>query len=378
MMKLKRGTVNGLMVLASLAVGVIVCEAASRFLLKPADYLSPKMIKDRVLGITIGPNSSGYDEWGFRNAQVPQTADIVAVGDSHTYGNTAVMDDSWPSVTGRKTGLNVYNLGMGGYGPNQYYHLLTTKGLKLHPKWVLCGLYMGDDFENAFMITYGLDHWSSLRNGRWDNVNPDIWGTSEPPVWGAGVRSWLSEHSMLYRLVFHGPLIALAKETVRFRQASASGDPYTTALLVEDRNIREAFHPLGMAERQDPSSGPVREGMRITLQLLKEMDKACRQEGCKFLVVIIPTKETVFSDYIETNPQLHLHELLARVIANERSTKKTLVEFLAGEGIAYVDTLPALKQAVGNQLYAQSTRDMHPGKNGYRVIGEAVAQYLSR
>ena len=64
MMKLKRGTVNGLMVLASLAVGVIVCEAASRFLLKPADYLSPKMIKDRVLGITIGPNSSGYDEWG--------------------------------------------------------------------------------------------------------------------------------------------------------------------------------------------------------------------------------------------------------------------------------------------------------------------------
>ena len=37
-----------------LAVGVIVCEAASRFLLKPADYLSPKMIKDRVLAIN-GP-----------------------------------------------------------------------------------------------------------------------------------------------------------------------------------------------------------------------------------------------------------------------------------------------------------------------------------
>jgi lysophospholipase L1-like esterase len=43
-----------------------------------------------------------------------------------------------------------------------------------------------------------------------------------------------------------------------------------------------------------------------------------------------------------------------------------------------VDTLPALKQSVGNQLYAQTTRDMHPGKNGYRVIGEAVSEYLKR
>jgi lysophospholipase L1-like esterase len=61
---------------------------------------------------------------------------------------------------------------------------------------------------------------------------------------------------------------------------------------------------------------------------------------------------------------------------NERSARKALVEFLAGAGIAHLDTLPALKQSVGNKLYAQHTRDMHPGKNGYRVIGEAVAEYL--
>ena len=108
------------------------------------------------------------------------------------------------------------------------------------------------------------------------------------------------------------------------------------------------------------------------------MDKACRQTTCRFLVVIIPTKETVFSEYIEKNSQLHLHEALDRVIVNERATKKTLVEFLASEGIPYVDTLPALKKAVGNQLYAQTTRDMHPGKNGYNVIGETVAEYLTR
>jgi hypothetical protein len=181
---------------------------------------------------------------------------------------------------------------------------------------------------------------------------------------------------MAYRLIVHGPLFAAVKEAVRFREVAESSDPYTTALVVEEQNIREAFRPIGIAERLDERSGPVREGMRITFRLLNEMNEVCRLEGCRFLVVIIPTKETVFSEYLEKNPQLHLHDALMRVIANERSVKSSLIDFLAGAGIPYLDTLPMLKQAIGEPLYAQTTRDMHPGKNGYRVIGEAVSQYI--
>ena len=377
-MKHKQTVAKAIILVVSFSIGVLLCEAGARLTLNPADYLSAETVRDNVLGITIAPNSSGFDEWGFRNRRVPSTADVVAIGDSHTFGNTAPMDDSWPSVVARATGLEVYNLGLGGYGPNQYYHLLTTRALKLHPKWVVCGLYLGDDFENAFSITYGLDHWSSLRSGRWDNVDADIWGASESPVWGAGLRNWLSERSIVYRLVFHGPLLSLVKETIRFKQVSTDSDPYTTALVVDEQNIREAFRPIGMAERLDLNSGPVREGIRITFELLKEMERSCRQEGCRLLVVIIPTKETVFSEYLEKKPRPHLHEALDRVITNERSVRKALLEFLAGAGIAHLDTLPVLKRSAGNQLYAQTTRDMHPGKNGYRVIGEAVAEYLKR
>jgi len=28
---------------------------------------------------------------------------------------------------------------------------------------IIWGLYMGDDFENAFSLTYGLDYWKDLR-----------------------------------------------------------------------------------------------------------------------------------------------------------------------------------------------------------------------
>jgi len=360
----------------SLSVSLLLSEFVARLLLNPADLLSAGVVPDNVLGITVAPNSSGFDTWGFRNKKVPSGAEVVAIGDSHTYGNTAAMEDAWPAVVARQTGLNVYNLGLGGYGPNQYYHLLTSKGVTLHPRWVVCGLYMGDDFENAFLMTYGLDHWSYLRQGSWTNVDANIWGLSEPPVLAAGLRNWLSEHSMVYRLILHGPLFAMLKEGIRFKEVTESSDPYTTALIVEEQNIREAFRPIGIAERLDERSGPVREGMRITFHLLTEMDHVCKSEGCRLLVVIIPTKETVFSEYLEKNPQLHLHDALMRVITNERSVKGTLTDFLGRTGIAYLDTLPMLKESAHQQLYAQTTRDMHPSKNGYRVIGEAVSQFI--
>ncbi len=370
--------VKALVMVLSLAVSLLLSEFVARLLLNPADHLSAGVVPDHVLGITISPDSSGFDTWGFRNKKVPSAAEVVAIGDSHTYGNTAAMEDAWPAVVARQTGLKVYNLGLGGYGPNQYYHLLSTKGVKLHPRWVVCGLYMGDDFENAFLMTYGLEHWSYLRQGTWDKVDANIWRGAEPAVSGAALRNWLSEHSMVYRLLFHGPLFAMLKETIRFKEVTENSDPYTTALIVEEQNIREAFRPIGIAERLDERSGPVREGMRITLHLLKEMDQVCKSEGCRFLVVIIPTKETVFSEYLERDPQLHLHDALMRVITNERSVKGALTDFLVSAGIAYLDPLPMLKQSVSRQLYAQTTRDMHPGKNGYRVIGEVVANYLNR
>jgi len=374
----KHVSASWLLVSVSTIMSLLLCEVGFRLALNPADYLSVMTLKDNILGITIAPNSSGFDEWGFRNKTVPSVAEVIAIGDSHTYGNTAAMEDAWPAVVARHTGLNVYNLGLGGYGPNQYYHLLTTKGVKLHPRWVVCGLYMGDDFENAFLMTYGLEHWSYLRQGKWENIDANIWGSAEPPVWGAGLRNWLSEHSMVYRLILHGPLFAMVKEGVRFKEVTESNDPYMTALIVEEQNIREAFRPIGIAERLDERSGPVREGMRITFHLLKEMDQLCKSEGCRFLVVIIPTKETVFSEYLEKNPQLHLHDALMRVIANERSVKGALTDFLTSAGIAYLDPLPMMQQAIGKRLYAQTTRDMHPGKNGYQVVGEVVASYLNR
>jgi hypothetical protein len=208
-------------------------------------------------------------------------------------------------------------------------------------------------------------------------VDANIWSDSEPAGRFKSVRNWLSRESLTYRLLVHG-VLAGAKENVRFAQAKANADPVVTVLDEESTHIREAFRPIGIAKRLDQNSREVREGMRITFRLLAEMAQMCRENGCQFGVVIIPTKETVFAEHLERIPDLHLKDSIDKVIANERAARAALGEALDRAGIPYLDTLPALRAGVTRNLYAQTTADMHPGKNGYKVIGDAAAAFVAK
>lgn len=362
----------------SLVISVLLCELVARLVLHPADYLGVEMVKDQVLGAVPSSHTreGGFDSWGFRNDKVPNKVDIVAIGDSHTYGNTATMANSWPYVLGRLTGRSVYNMGLGGYGPNQYFALLP-KALTLKPKIVICGLYMGDDFENAFLITYGLQYWAYLRELHDKNVDPDIWPQEQVSTWHKALRVWLSRYSVAYQLLFHGPLMGLVQGEYQITHAAALFPSTATVLSVPDKHILEAFLPIGILHRLNQDSVAVREGMRISFTLLKQMHTLTCEHGSKFLVVVIPTKESVFADYIEKR-NLPLREVLDRVIYNERLARKRTVEFLTASGIPYVDVLPALQASIGQQLYARTASDIHPNKNGYRVIAETVFDCLNR
>jgi hypothetical protein len=375
-MKATRVLTNSIIVIVATMIGLLVCEILARFILNPADFLSVSMVKHEILGGVIAPGSPGFDNWGFRNKTVPAEAEIVAIGDSHTYGNTARMEESWPSVLSHMTGKTVYNMGLGGYGPNQYDYLLKTHVLSLRPRIVLCGLYMGDDFENAFLITYGLDYWAYLRQKHFEGVESDIWQEPYDPRLFKEIRIWLSRNSVLYKIVFHGPVLGRIKGYFQIGNVSRSHDAFVTSLILEDRNIREAFRPVEIRRRLNQKNDAVREGMRITFELLKDVKEECHKSDSQLIVVVIPTKEMVFAEYLEHNPKIHLGDVIDDLISNERMARKELFEFFRAAGIGYVDTLPALKSAVGQELYVRTDRDMHPGKNGYRVIAEAVKEYL--
>ncbi len=379
-MKLKNVLVNLVVMAVSIAVGLVLAEFVARFVINPADVLKLEVVSDPILGAVPSPSSlAGFDRWGFRNRKVPKTADIVAVGDSHTYGNTARMVDSWPYVLGELTGEQVYNMGLGGYGPNQYFYLSKTKAFELKPKMILWGLYMGDDFENAFSNTYALDYWAYLRKLPPQKVQENIWEVPpNGPSLNKKIRIWLSRHSVIYQLVFHMGLGKRVEGEFTTKNAAQLYPGLATSIVLPDKNIAEAFRPKGVLFGLDQDDPHVREGIRITLELIKEMDDLCKQNHVQFVVVVIPTKETVFADYLEHNASLPLDDVLDKVIANERIARTQLFTFLGDNHIPSIDTLPALRKSVGQHLYFDGATDMHPGKNGYHVIAEAVAEALKQ
>jgi hypothetical protein len=377
-MKFTKILLNVSLLVASVAFALLLGEFGARLFLNPSDFLSLEVVHDDILGATPSASAlAGFDKWGFRNPKVPESADIIAVGDSHTYGNTARMVDSWPYVLGQLSGRQVYNMGLGGYGPNQYFYLSKTKALSLKPKMIIWGLYMGDDFENAFSITYGLEYWAYLRKLAPQKVEANIWEDPPgPPSWNKHVRLWLSRHSLAYQLAVHNGIGGRLNGRIQISNAAHIYPDLDTSLIIPEKDLFEAFRPNAVLFGLDQDDPHVREGMRITFELLKEMNELCQQNHVQFHVVVIPTKEMVFSEYLEHNSNLPLHDVTDKLLVNERLDRAQLFEFMTDTNIPYVDPLSRMQSSVTQGLYVASAGDMHPGKNGYRVIAEAIAEQL--
>jgi hypothetical protein len=208
-------------------------------------------------------------------------------------------------------------------------------------------------------------------------VDADIWEAPPDNTSAcATVRNWLSQHSIVYRLLVHGPVLGALKGSIQVGRAASGQDEFTTTLAVPAAHIQEAFRPRAIRDRLDQNSAPVREGMRVTMDLLQRMNDLCKESGARMAVVIIPTKEMVFADFLLQDPALHLGDVIKESVTSETQARARLFEFLDNAGIPRIDTLEALRRDVSDQLYTHSDRDMHPGRNGYHVIGDTVARFL--
>src|SRR5262249_18272920 len=158
-------------------------------------------------------------------------------------------------------------------------------------------------------------------------ANFDIWEDSASPGWTKRLRDWLSHHSIIYQIVFHGPLQGLINGEAQIKNVWKNNSS-ATSLVIPEKNISEAFLPKGMLSRLDQENASIREGMLITFKLLKEMNDTCRENHIEFVVVVIPTKEMVFSDFLQHKPELPLSDVLDSLIANQQVAREKLFKFL--------------------------------------------------
>lgn len=373
-MKIKtmRIFLNFLLLVASLILSAFAGELLARSVLEPIDFLLPRLVADDFLLHRVEGYTGGHDAWGFRNRQKPKSADIVCIGNSMTYGISASAYDLWPAVLGRIYATSVYNMSLGGYGPIQYFHLMRTKAVELHPKVIIVGFYFGNDFLDVYNEVRFNKNWSAYgKFGDYDVKAPAFAYQPGPGKVLGGLRDWLSMHSVLYALLTRNSIF----DFVRKRELAMSmGVQASNLITYRDHNHNVILRPN--SDFLNMSNSRIKSAMEITKHVMRDMRTLAEKDHFRLIVALIPTKESVYGKLLDHAGYLVKYHSLADAIHEEDMARQEIISFLQQSNIEAVDLLPQLSAKVdGQDLYPLI--DSHPDRYGYRVIAETLNNYLN-
>ncbi|NIP37780.1 MAG: hypothetical protein GWO07_14395 [Candidatus Dadabacteria bacterium] len=357
----------------SVIFALLLAEGAARFILDPVDYLKPRKVDDKVLGFKLIPDSGGHDRWGYRNKSVPDKSDIVAIGDSHTYGISAKASDSWPAALENISGKETYNMSLPGYGPVQYYQLLKTKAFELKPSTIVAALYLGNDILDVYNIVYNNENWSHLRKAGFKSWEIAKKKKKDRNSYKYKLRHFLPGNSVIYRIISSSVIGDELRQLRRLYEGEK-------IIMYEDKqyNIQTGFMPAVRLKALNLKIPRVREGLRISLDLIDRMSELCRERSTDFLVLLLPTKESVYADFIENNPSLPDSELIDELLKNENEVRGLVLKHLTNNKISYVNALDALRNRTRYEQLYPTNFGTHSNKNGYKIIAGSVARNLSK
>jgi len=358
-----------------------------------------RSIPDKRLKMRPSPLYSDHDSKGFRNPEVPEKSDVVALGDSQTYGTGVKSDEAWPKQLEPMISQTVYSMAYGGYGP-VHSLVLWDEATALAPKIIIEAVYAGNDLYEAFKMVYGRDQFVELKTsdpqvqssvreaeksgtiaeqvskmyymGKTNNLSTQ----KSSPSQGA-----LLEHSKIYALlrrvkfeflrILTSPQDQDPQHMWEYAKARAEDNPAYSQVFNNGqfRTIFTSEYRFVALNLNDPR---IAEGNKIILRALQKMKENAIDRNIRFIVLLIPTKELVFQE-LWGSPSSAYRNLTE----NEEFFWKNTRDYLELNGIEYVDALPALREklSLGIQPYKVS-KDGHPNEHGHRAIAKLIAAYL--
>jgi lysophospholipase L1-like esterase len=379
---------------AGFFISLLVAEGTLRLVekIQAGDRaIENKLIKDPMLGLKLAPYTQGHDANGFRNDTVSQHVDIVALGDSQTWGVNVERQDAWPQQLAKISGRSVYNMALGGFGPVQY-RVLTPNALRLSPKIIIVGFYLGNDIYDAYKMAYQYEAYRGLRSssaGR--DLNVDTVGVRADSFWNeekqfhanfgrssfSGWSFWLREHLALGRLLNRTGLWPGSQDVdyeIDRRWAMSYPD---RGAVCEEPGLETVFttaYRLAGLDIDEPRNA---EGLRIAKELLAQIQNDVDAKQVKLMVLLLPTKETVYAT--ARTGKISLNPTYQKLVGMEGRIRSELISTCQAKRIQCIDGLPYLSSALdrGERLYPTTT-ESHPNARGYLVIASAVSENLGK
>ena len=265
-----------------------------------------------------------------------------------------------------------------GYSPLHSLFLLD-EGKILKPKLVIQSVYFGNDLAEAFL----LNQQGHILLGN----NPDsiiqllelkdpllsklkyIWKNGDT-LTKTSERNFI-QHLQLYRLGSRVLHMVKSPDTENWESAqrkAASLPLYQCASSSSEQHT--IFTPLLRLSSMNTKDPRILKGYEVCLKALKEMKHRLDKEGIAFVVLYIPTKESVFSAFCP----LQNREQFCELVRTEKEIRENLKRDLEKLQIPFVSVLTPLQKALWNHFPPYNeTADGHPNSEGNKVI----ARYLS-
>lgn len=401
-----------LLVLFGVVCGFVVAEGAARLMLdSPPGYALyskerneahtalAKLVSDPRLGHHLEPHAPGHDARGFRNETSVDATDVVVIGDSQTWGINVRREESWPAVLAKISHLSVYSMALGGWGPLQY-ELLAKDAVALRPRALIIGIYLGNDIFDACNQVYGTDAFPQYRRLGADfsadlsALNARLQLANDPTRVGQAqakfqelrglAKFWrrLGDRSLIVQILMtRGWLPDVPSADTLYEEADkAWAHEHPDVASVYGRGGISTVMTYGYrGTAVDLSNACIREGTRITREVLTRLKRWSDEANMKIGVLLIPTKESVYSLADETSHP-KITQAYVEMVKNEAVIKEELLEQCGRIKLSCVDLVHRLIKAAQNEeILYKADSDGHPVANGYRhiaLVGQELLQHL--
>ncbi len=212
-------------------------------------------------GRTITINDAGYRGPRLEAQSPERRRRVLVIGDSIAFGLYVGDQETYAALLAMRAGdLEVANLAVQGYGPNQSLLRLERVGLPLDPDVVVLGLCLGNDLADVVLdsFLYDAEHPTPRFRVEGERLVLDDEHLRLSLRERAGL--WLHENSRLARM--------LAPQ----RSGETASEPWT--------NRRRA----ALSDREA--------ALDLTTRLVVEMRDAVEARGARFLVLLHPERVT--------------------------------------------------------------------------------------
>lgn len=360
--------------------------------------VTKRSIKDKALGLRPNPLYFEHDRKGFRNKSVPNKVNIVAMGDSQTYGGSVSRNQAWPQQLEKLSKIKTYNMAFDGYGP-AHNLLLLEEAIDLKPELIINAFYAGNDLYDSYSLIYNRKQLLKLKSPdqkvinailELENIEPldekifrllkmsIIIGEKDRPLTYGVFKEFLAEHSKLYGLLRILKLSIIINLNNKDKNNSWKSIKQHTikhkgfCQIFDNGDLRMIFTPdyrMCAVNLDDPR---IAEGLRISLETIRLMNERAKKREIGFIVLFLPTKEMVYRDIVYEE-SADIPKAYKTLIENEELFWQKTKVFLRNQRIYFIDALPALRAGIknGNQPYKVSP-DGHLNSIGQRAVAELI------